>query len=160
MIDCESFFARLDDVTLLAPEVSLPDELEAHANVCLKCRKELAERREAWTLLAMPLDACLPSESWLRSVEERVANLSARQFASPPTALAPQASLAKRGDVLRYVLAGSVLLALTVTSKWAFDGYQHRTQLQIAHDTRHLEELAAQRQNLDNLARTYAASEL
>jgi hypothetical protein len=89
--------------------------MREHLAACPVCRQELTEFETAWAALPLTLDPIAPPPELFNRVLERIGQQPAKPVAEP---VPSSARLSRRERILSYVVAASVLLALTA-------GYVH-----------------------------------
>jgi hypothetical protein len=111
MISCEQCRDELALYALGQREVAQEAAMREHFAACPVCRQELAEIEAAWAALPLTLEPAAPTRELFDRVLERIGRRTTKSVAEP---VPSSRRLSRHERILSYVVAASVLLALTV----------------------------------------------
>jgi anti-sigma-K factor RskA len=109
MISCEQCRDELTGYALGQAEAAHEAGMREHLAACPVCRQELSEFEAAWAALPLMLEPAAPSPELFDRVLTRIGGQLSRAASNPSS---PR--LSRRERILSYVVAATVLLALTV----------------------------------------------
>ena len=110
MMSCQECREELAEYALGQTETAHAQSVRDHVAACPVCRQELADIEAAWAALPLSLTPAAPSPELFDRVLSRIGD-QPNIAVSVPIARSPR--LTRRERILSYVVAASMLLALT-----------------------------------------------
>ena len=114
MSSCEQFKSQIDTFLLVPPCIPEEGELAQHLQICDACRSQVDAIREAWVALPLSLEPVAPSEELKSRVLAAATRGDHIRTVGPKFEFesATASKMSRLSNVLRYVVAATVLVAL------------------------------------------------